>query len=57
MTKESLYPESQIKDQHEKSKKISILESLIPIIVLVCLLSYNVFENNVDNNINLWRYI
>ncbi len=43
MNEENLFPESQYEDQHQKSKNIKFWEALIPIIVLVILLGYNVF--------------
>jgi Na+:H+ antiporter, NhaC family len=48
MQNDNLFPESQFLDQQKKSKKISFLEALIPIIVLIILLAYNVFIYNDD---------
>ncbi|GAA4281988.1 Na+/H+ antiporter NhaC [Gaetbulibacter aestuarii] len=39
----NLFPEEQYQDQHEKSKHIKFWEALVPIVVLVILLGYNVF--------------
>ena len=43
MPEDKLFPESQFKDQQQKSKNIRFWEALIPIIVLIILLAYNVF--------------
>ncbi len=43
MPDKPLFPESQFLDQQQKSKHIRFYEALIPIIVLVALLAYNVF--------------
>lgn len=48
MQDENFFPDSQFLDQQQKSKKISFLQALIPIIVLVVLLAYNVFIYNDD---------
>lgn len=40
---ENLFPEEQYQDQHKKSENIKFWEALVPIIVLIVLLSYNVF--------------
>mgnify|MGYP003665186193 CR=1 FL=1 len=48
MQDDSLFPESQFLDQQKKSKNIGLWEALVPIMVLVILLAYNVFIYNDD---------
>ena len=43
MQDENLFPSSQFEDQKQKSKNIRFWEALIPIIVLIIILAYNVF--------------
>lgn len=43
MQDEKLFPASQFEDQQQKSKNIRFWEALIPIIVLIIILAYNVF--------------
>lgn len=59
MAENTLFPESQFEDQHQKSKNISILEAIIPIAVLVIILAYNVsiYEDDATSGPNQFALI